>query len=459
MSIQSAALYSDALAEFRSVYTSEVVNRLQNNGLVEFRHDYQKFKNTLPLPATLSMQLGQRIGESNSGALSSLYSPYPFPWREVGGGISSDFKRKAWQALTNRQESYYEFTQIDGKKVIRFATADVMREACVSCHNTHPDSPKTDWVVGDVRGVLEVIQPIESISEQARQNLNAFHFLIGLIVCLGLGSLSLFISLQRRNKTELTNKLNKTKQAVKATQQDLAKSEKLAALGLVSVGIAHEINQPLAAAKLTLSLIEKKIATVGLDLGNKFERLNRQIDRVGEIIVQLNEASVKQDSYEFEVADVNLAITNSIDWLKEQLESEKIEYTIKLSNETMLALANRLEVERVLINIITNSIHALREIESSKEIDLNSYLNGQQIIVEISDNGSGVEAENINKIFDPFFTTKPVGEGMGMGLAMCYGIITKYQGNLEYLMPSNGIGARFRITIPRYVKITKHSKD
>ncbi|MDE1461438.1 diguanylate cyclase [Spartinivicinus poritis] len=189
--IQSTALdnaqsYSQALAEFRTLYTSEVVITAKSHG-IEVSHDYKTKKGAIPLPATLSMLLGNRLGGKQSGVKSRLYSKYPFPWREITGGLNDNFANTAWALLEkNPNQPYYRFEDVDGRASLRYATADVMRSGCISCHNTHPDSPKHNWQVGEVRGVLEVTIPIETHMLLTNSMLRQSFILISsiLILCL-----------------------------------------------------------------------------------------------------------------------------------------------------------------------------------------------------------------------------------------------------------------------------------
>jgi len=164
--IKNAQVYLHALAEFRSLYTSEVVVKVKNHGTshgIEITHDYKDKKDAIPLPATLSMMLGSRLGGSESGVSSRLYSPYPFPWRVADQGLNDDFSRQAWQALqSDSSRSYYSFEMYKGKMSLRYARADIMTPSCIGCHNSHADTPKDDWKAGEVRGVLEIITPIDS---------------------------------------------------------------------------------------------------------------------------------------------------------------------------------------------------------------------------------------------------------------------------------------------------------
>ncbi|MDH3612615.1 MAG: diguanylate cyclase [Gammaproteobacteria bacterium] len=168
--LRTSELYSIALTQFRTLYTSEVVEKARKHGL-EITHEYESRDDAIPLPATLSMMLGEEIGKQASGATSYLYSPYPFRIRE-NTFLLDEFNTEAWEFLTaNPQKPYYRFEQQKNSSVLRYATADVMRPQCVACHNSHPESPKTDWKAGDVRGVLVVNLPLNTISAHTRDDL------------------------------------------------------------------------------------------------------------------------------------------------------------------------------------------------------------------------------------------------------------------------------------------------
>ncbi len=180
--------------EFRSLYTSEVVERIRPAG-IEIAHDYDLREGAAPLPATLSMILGNRIGALEEGGESRLYSPYPFPWRGQDGGLTDVFAREAWEALNrNPEEPFYRFETLGDREVLRYATADLMRPACIDCHNTHPDTPKADWAVGDVRGVLEVITPLDVTLAATRSGLVDTAILMLFMAAMGLLFLGLMMS-------------------------------------------------------------------------------------------------------------------------------------------------------------------------------------------------------------------------------------------------------------------------
>ena len=223
MALENAAAYSAMLREFRTLYTSEVV--VPTQGTLDARHDYREHADAIPLPATMTIALGERVALDNSGVEVHLYSEYPFPWREQSGGLRDDFRRAAWDALrANPDEPFYRIEQTGERSLLRYASADLLRPACVECHNTHPDTPRNDWKVGDVRGVLEVDYPMELVDERKSLELATLS-VFALVSLLGFGILcvrlyresvrvettNLELGYQTR---ELTNLLDNMRQAV-----------------------------------------------------------------------------------------------------------------------------------------------------------------------------------------------------------------------------------------------------
>jgi PAS domain S-box-containing protein len=206
--LQDASLYSQALGEFRTLYTSEVVDTIIKHG-IEVTHDHTTKEGAIPLPATLTMLIGKRIGEHGSGAQPRLYSPYPFPWRQHEGGLYDAFSQEAWSYVQRHPDQpYYRFEEFDGRPSLRYATADLLRPSCVDCHNMHPASPKTDWKAGDVRGILEVILPLDRAMAQTYVGLRGTFALMAVMSALWLSGLALVIGRLRRSSADLTQRAN-----------------------------------------------------------------------------------------------------------------------------------------------------------------------------------------------------------------------------------------------------------
>jgi tRNA A-37 threonylcarbamoyl transferase component Bud32 len=198
--LESAAQESEILSAVNKLYTDDVVERVKIKG-VAATHDYAKRDGTIPLPATLTIQLGRHLSErSESGVQVRLYSDHPFRSRS-DGGPKDDFERDALnRAREVPAQPYYRFEDFQGRPALRYATAQRMEQSCVQCHNGHDDSTKKDWKEGEIAGVLEIIRPLDRDAERERAGLRLTLSLMAAICgsLLGLSVLILLFSNRRR---------------------------------------------------------------------------------------------------------------------------------------------------------------------------------------------------------------------------------------------------------------------
>ena len=214
--LQGTSLYADALEEVRKLYTSEVVNRVADT--VPITHDYATRDGAIPLPIDFYMQLGKRVSEETRGIQARLYSAFPFPSHK-GGGPRDNFEKEALRQLQELPDQpFYRFENFQGRQSLRYAVADRMEPGCVSCHNSHPDSPKTDWKVGDVRGVIEIIRPLDEIIAQTYVGLRDTFALLAAIGIVGLSSLALVIARLRRSSLEAEERAGALKREIIARE-------------------------------------------------------------------------------------------------------------------------------------------------------------------------------------------------------------------------------------------------
>jgi hypothetical protein len=185
--LDSAAQQSITLDELNKYY-ARMVAHLKPAG-IKGHHDWTKDPQTVPLPATLTIELGKQISDQRrSGVEIRLYSDHPFRSRK--SRPMDDFEKDALAWLRRHPEDrFYTFEEYDGRRSLRYATARRMEKACVDCHNKHPDSTKRDWAVGDVRGVLEIIRPLDRDEARIRDGLEGTLFLVG-----GIGAFLLVVS-------------------------------------------------------------------------------------------------------------------------------------------------------------------------------------------------------------------------------------------------------------------------
>ncbi len=221
MALTHAGLYSEVIAEFRTLYTRDIVERVRRQG-IEITHDFENKKDAIPLPATLSMELGRNIGKHQSGTETRLYSAYPFPWRKDEGGLQDEFAQEAWVFLQkNPSESFIRFEEVKGRQSIRFASADIMRKSCLNCHNTHPDTPKNDWKENDVRGILEIIYPLDKVIAEAKTGSVDSLWILSLLAVLSLGGLVVVVVKLRKIPMELEYHVAKQTDEISKTNQEM----------------------------------------------------------------------------------------------------------------------------------------------------------------------------------------------------------------------------------------------
>jgi len=185
---------ANQVVTLRGFYTAEIAARAKKAGM-ELGYDFRQKENMLPLPATMVKALGESIARDYPGTEVRLMSSHPFPNRAATSKLDS-FQAQALAALEKDPKTpVHSVESVNGRESVRYAVADVMKEGCVACHNTHPESPKKDWKVGDVRGLVEVVVPVDQVDRSMSQSAL---MLGGVIVAsFGLLGLVLHVLLQR----------------------------------------------------------------------------------------------------------------------------------------------------------------------------------------------------------------------------------------------------------------------
>ena len=238
-------------------------------------------------------------------------------------------------------------------------------------------------------------------------------------------------------------------------EQQLAQASKLATLGEMSAGIAHELNQPLSVIKSAstfLRFLAKKViekgapqqgegaaaVTIQADaLKSLTDEIDSHVDRASRIIRHLRDFG-RQSDLSRERVDLNEGIRRAFLLMGTQLQGRGISYHLQLEERLPPVLAEMSRVEQVFINLILNARDAIQERERDRKgpreemgIFVRTFLDGDRVAVAFRDTGCGIPEEILGKIFDPFFTTKEVGEGTGLGLSISYGIIQDYGGKIQ----------------------------
>ncbi len=226
--LQNASLFADAMQEARTLYSSQAVARVNEIPGISVTHNYKNQTGAIPLPATFLLELGHTISKKNSGMSAHLYSDYPFPWRQQEGGPRDSFQQDALRYLKKfPNRSFYRTEKIGNNQMFRYAQADLMKATCVACHNSHPDSPKTDWKVGDVRGILEISQPLGSFIADTQRGLSGTFLMLGGLSGLALFGLTLILGRLRQTAKELEQRVRDRTADLAIANGNLEKRNKL----------------------------------------------------------------------------------------------------------------------------------------------------------------------------------------------------------------------------------------
>lgn len=253
-------------------------------------------------------------------------------------------------------------------------------------------------------------------------------------------------------KEELTNTLDKLREM----QEQLVQSEKMASIGILTAGVAHEINNPLnfiQAGIYTLEMFLEKLGNNNLVKDNlmqiqkTMQNINIGISRVTEIVNSLGRFSRRSDDLN-QICNINSIIDNCLVILNNTFKY-KCTVTKEYCDEKLEVTGNEGKLHQVFINILNNSIQAIEK-NGTLHISTNIAENNCALII-IRDNGSGILPEHINKIFDPFFTTKEPGKGTGLGLSIVYSIIKEHNGFITYKSEINR-GTEVKILLPLRLK-------
>jgi signal transduction histidine kinase len=267
-----------------------------------------------------------------------------------------------------------------------------------------------------------------------------------------------------RKQQQTMEKLEDAYEELKGAQAQLIQSGKLASIGELASGVAHELNQPLLVIRGNTQLIQRNLRKNNLDnddLMEQLEPIERNTKRMMNIINHLRTFS-RQSQSNLEPVDVNKTLEDVFLMMGEQLRLRDVEVKKHFSPDLPKINADGNQLEQVLLNLITNAGDA---ITSNAECGMQNaeYKGKIEIITKkgespnqqskdfveilIRDNGGGIPSENIEKIFDPFFTTKEVGKGTGLGLSISYGIIKDHGGEIE-AAETGPEGTTFRVRIP-----------
>jgi len=246
----------------------------------------------------------------------------------------------------------------------------------------------------------------------------------------------------------LIEKLEIAYRELQETEEQLHSAEKLASIGQLAAGVAHEINNPLGTIMLYASMMKRKMEKSQCadvqnseDLKLIVEEANRCKNIVSNLLNFARQGKVRVSD-----VDVYELVSNVIKTQKLNPQFSEIMFSVNIHDSNSIIEGDADQLKQVFLNLLNNSCEAV-EASEVKEITINISRNDEYVVVDLIDTGCGIPAENINKIFTPFFTTKKIGKGTGLGLAITYGIIKMHKGDIK-VKSTVGKGTNFTITLP-----------
>jgi two-component system NtrC family sensor kinase len=223
----------------------------------------------------------------------------------------------------------------------------------------------------------------------------------------------------------------------------LAQSEKLAAVGQLAAGLAHEINNPLTAIIANAQLLQRELPN-DEDVQELVDLISRAGARAAQVVRSLLDLA-RMEEYIFTPVDVNETLNRSLKLLQHEVTLRSINLVYDPGEGMPQVMGSHDQLQGVWINLLTNAVDALEEIDG--EIHISSRLAGREVRVDITDTGVGIPPEKLPRIFEPFFTTKAPGRGTGLGLSVSHRVIKQHGGDI--LVASQvGVGTQFTVILP-----------
>ncbi len=236
----------------------------------------------------------------------------------------------------------------------------------------------------------------------------------------------------------------------KALEQQLMHSQKMESIGTLAAGIAHEVGNPLTSIS---SIVQVLLRTQSDDFAkDKLGLVQAQVHRITKIIRDLVDFS-RPSNYQLQPTDVVKSLTDAVEIVKMGKKAKDVTIITHVRHQIPLLTLVPDQIAQVFINILLNAVDALKGKTGTITTDFER--DDDHIRVTVTDDGAGINPENLPKIFEPFFTTKPVGEGTGLGLWVSYGIVKSFGGDIT-VQSARGQGTSFCVTLPLNAKDYRH---
>jgi signal transduction histidine kinase len=428
---RQASDLNSVITSMRGYYASNVVGRvLASPGSTEVVHDYESIPGAIPIPATLSLELGRVITEQQQDISYRFISDYPFKNRAPHE--LDDFERQALADLrVNPDQPISDVTRTILTDRVRLIVPIIMGAPCVNCHNNHPESPKHDWKVGDVRGIQEV-----AISQQIAKNIFSFKYLASYFALICAAGFS-FLMMQRHQALVIQGINRELESASKHKSRFLA-------------NMSHELRTPLNAVLGYAELIADGV------YGETTERMREVLGRVrrngNHLLGLVNDVL---DLSKIEAGQLTLALAHcsirdivfDVQGATQPLAQEKhIDLAVDVAPDLPETQADERKLTQVLLNLVGNAI----KFTDQGGVEIKAAAVKGSITVSVRDSGPGISESDQARIFEEFQQVQGTARekgGTGLGLTISKRIVELHGGRI-WVESSLGQGSTFSFTVP-----------
>ena len=454
--IRVAESYSNAISTFRKFYSTEIVNKLKESDF-HLSHEYKGRADSFPIPATMTIDLAQKINSTDVNLQLSIVSKFPYPWRPKNS--LTPFEERALNRFSGSAEKEYtEIIQNDAQEMVAYATPIKMSADCVACHNSHESSPKTDWKIGDTRGLQVIYMPFGIMD---LNNQLGLAYLVGFIVVSFVAAFSVILWLTNNNQIAFAEIRRNTRNQEKALidledaknsaeKANQSKSDFLA-------NMSHEIRTPMNAI-IGLSHLALQGDLDKPKQQNYFHKINTSASHLLNIINDILDFS-KIEAGKLEVESVDFELDKLLQNVYDINHIRANEKGVAFRVHRAFSIPNHLRgdivrLNQILTNLVSNAIKFTNEGEVILELKpVGMSDDAINLSISITDTGIGIPEEKVAKLFEPFTqadnsTTREFG-GTGLGLSITRQLIELMDGSITLKsQPNHGTCVTAEISFP-----------
>jgi|GEM_PF-3048252 len=383
-----------------------IAQLMDGDGIVVASTDPARQSKTLPYLRPASFSGGFAVGREKFESRESIAAT---------AALASSFTSPAW-AVSMDQDAGEALSPISGLKWLLAGFGFVI-------------------MVIAVCSLLFILRsftrPVESLTAAAKQ--------------IAEGNLEVRFSLDRSDEIgALAKTLDDMKTKLKSSYDMLLASEKMALMGQIVAGIAHELNNPLTIVLGNTQLLLMRHRDD--DDAKALRKVGESAERASKIVRNLL-SFARHENPERKLTDINAVITKTLELHGYELKVRDISVELDLERSLPQTMADASQLQQVFLNLIVNAEHAMIDSNGSGRLYIRTRTEGAAILAEFSDDGPGISPENVRRIFEPFFTTKSIGKGTGLGLSICQNIIQEHGGRID-VRSEPGSGTTFVVRIP-----------